>query len=287
MGSKSQIAKYIIDFLPFGKRFVDLFGGGGSMSHCAALSGKYESVLYNELNSVVADTFRHAINGEYAEGVFTPRWISREEFHAKKDVDGYVRLCWSFGNNGQDYLFSRELEVQKRHLFEAVVSGKINDAVRTLAPAFAGFAGGTIPERRRELRAAIKARRYNELQQLQQLQRLERLEQLEQLQQLERLEVSSLDYRDYEPRDGDVVYCDPPYEGTKGYGEAFDHSAFYDWAASCEFPVWFSSYEISDDRFAVVYQKQKRSLLNSAKSYLQKTEMLYANTAAQKIFFKQ
>ena len=54
MGSKSQIAEALIEVLPHGKRFVDLFGGGGAMSHCAALSGKYESVLYNELNSVVA-----------------------------------------------------------------------------------------------------------------------------------------------------------------------------------------------------------------------------------------
>lgn len=275
MGSKSQIAKYIIDFLPFGKRFVDLFGGGGAMSHCAALSGKYESVLYNELNSVVADTFRRAINGEYAEGVFTPRWISREEFHAKKNADGYVRLCWSFGNNGQDYLFSRELEAQKRPLFEAVVSGMFNNGVRALAPNLSGFSGRTIASRRLEIRKIMRQ------------ESLERLEQMQSLQSLESLEVSSLDYRDYEPREGDVVYCDPPYEGTGDYGEAFDHSAFYDWVASCEFPVWFSSYEISDDRFTVVYQKQKRSLLNSAKSYLQKTEMLYANTAAQKIFFKQ
>lgn len=274
MGSKSQIAKYIINFLPSGKRFVDLFGGGGAMSHCAALSGKYESVWYNELNSVVADTFRRAINGEYSEGVFTPRWISREEFHAKKDVDGYVKLCWSFGNDGKSYLFSRELEALKRPLFEAVVSGVVDNGVRALAPNFSGFSGRTIAARRKEIRKIMRR------------QSLEQLERLESLERLERLEVSSSDYREYEPREGDVVYCDPPYEDTKSYANGgFDHSAFYDWVASCEFPVWFSSYEISDDRFAVVYQRQKRSLQNGAMSYLQKTEKLYANAAAQKYFF--
>ena len=36
-GSKSRIAKEIIEILPSGDRFIDLFGGGGAMSHCAAL----------------------------------------------------------------------------------------------------------------------------------------------------------------------------------------------------------------------------------------------------------
>ena len=57
-GSKNGIAETLISLLPPGKRFVDLFGGGGAMTHCAVLSGKYESVLYNEVLPLVADTFR-------------------------------------------------------------------------------------------------------------------------------------------------------------------------------------------------------------------------------------
>ena len=51
-----------------------------------------------------------------------------------------------------------------------------------------------------------------DLQQLQQLERLERLEQLERLERLERLEIHLGSYEDYEYQEGDVVYCDPPYE---------------------------------------------------------------------------
>ncbi len=47
-GSKNRIAKDIINILPSGERFVDLFGGGFAMSHCALLSNKYNKVLYNE-----------------------------------------------------------------------------------------------------------------------------------------------------------------------------------------------------------------------------------------------
>ena len=39
-GSKNRIAGDLISLLPSGERFVDLFGGGFAMSHCALLSGK-------------------------------------------------------------------------------------------------------------------------------------------------------------------------------------------------------------------------------------------------------
>lgn len=118
MGSKSKIADDIMAIMPRGKRFVDLCGGGGAMTHCAALSGKYEEVYYNELNPLVADCFRKAIAGDYKNET---RWISREDFKRLKDVDGYVRLCWSFGNNGQDYMYSAEIEPWKKALHYARV----------------------------------------------------------------------------------------------------------------------------------------------------------------------
>ena len=40
-GNKSRIADIIINILPAGKRLVDLFGGGGAITHCGMLSGKW------------------------------------------------------------------------------------------------------------------------------------------------------------------------------------------------------------------------------------------------------
>lgn len=40
-GNKSRIADIIINILPQGKRLVDLFGGGGAITHCGMLSGKW------------------------------------------------------------------------------------------------------------------------------------------------------------------------------------------------------------------------------------------------------
>ena len=83
-GSKSSIADSIITFLPKGERFVDLFGGGFAMTDCAMRSGKYESFLYNELNPLLPELIKKAINGDYNYIKFKPEFVSREEFNAKR-----------------------------------------------------------------------------------------------------------------------------------------------------------------------------------------------------------
>lgn len=40
---------------------------------------------------------------------------------------------------------------------------------------------------------------------------------------------NSGDYLDLKIEDGSVVYCDPPYETTTGYGTDFDHKTFWNW----------------------------------------------------------
>ena len=40
------------------------------------------------------------------------------------------------------------------------------------------------------------------------------------------------DYRNLDIKDGSVVYCDPPYEGTTDYKTSFDHQAFWEWCRS-------------------------------------------------------
>ena len=102
-------------------------------------------------------------------------------------------------------------------------------------------------------------------------------QELEQLEQLERLEINNGSYLDYQYQDGDVVYCDPPYQGAKDYGTAFDHQQFYDWAASRPYQVFFSSYQITDDRFKIIWQTTKQSLMNSGSGQFTVTEFLYTN----------
>ena len=118
MGSKNKLAEEIVNFLPQKKVLVDLFGGGGAISVCASQSGKYEKIIYNELNSLISETFQKAINGEYEN---EHRWVSREEFEKLKKTDGYVAICFSFSNNCNTYMYGPKIEPYKRAYHYAIV----------------------------------------------------------------------------------------------------------------------------------------------------------------------
>jgi hypothetical protein len=274
---------------------------------------KYEHFHYNEIKSHIAETLRRAIAGEFSYDVFKPPWVSREEFHAKKATDGYVCSCLSFGNNAEDYLFSEDIEPYKRSMHMAVVFGEF-DALSSEVLRFSKWPAiaKTIKQRRyymiqliehyrktkipkvlhqflnekqrqslaahRPFQELEQLERLQRLQQLEQLERLQRLQQLQQLQQLQRINITSLDYRDVDILPGSVVYCDIPYAGTADYGGAFSHKDFFDWAASREFPVFISEYNVPDPRFKPVYTIDKRSLLTqSGESNKIKEERLYWN----------
>lgn len=270
MGSKDKIADDILSVLPRGKRFVDLFGGGFAMSHAALLSGKYEQVLYNEINPLLPKLIKDTLAGKYAN---ERRWISREDFSRLKDVDGYVRCIWSFGNQGDAYLFGKDKEHIKKLGHDFVCFGKDITGVPNIAET-------DMRVRRLYLQRFIK-KNTGERYELQQLEQLERLQRLHRLQRLQRLEINCGSYLDYKYQKGDIVYCDPPYEDTAKYdNDGFNHKQFYDWVASREYPVYFSSYEISDNRFNVVWQTEKQSLLNNSKETKKVvTEYLYCNKA--------
>ena len=134
------------------------------------------------------------------------------------------------------------------------------------------------------------------LESLESLERLERLQSLERLQRLERLErleniadmterailspqdmfieTSNISYSDYAYRDGDVVYCDPPYKNTNDYGIRFDSDAFWEWARTRIYPVYVSEYQAPED-FVSIWNKEKRSLLNSESLTAPRTEHIF------------
>ena len=122
-GSKNAIAKWITEQLPSSDCFVDLFGGGGAITHAAMLSGKWKRFIYNDFDAVTVKAFRMAVNGEFAD---ERRWISREDFQGLKN-DPYAALCFSFGNNGENYAYSKEVEPWKRALHYAYVYSDVSE----------------------------------------------------------------------------------------------------------------------------------------------------------------
>ena len=119
-GSKNKIAEWVVAHLPKATHFYDLFAGGCAITHCAALSGKFEVLHANDLNGSMVELFKGAMAGDYANET---RWISREDFLRLKDSDPYVASCWSFGNNLKGYMYSEEIEPWKKALHYARVFG--------------------------------------------------------------------------------------------------------------------------------------------------------------------
>ena len=239
-GNKSRIADIIINLLPSGRRLVDLFGGGGAITHCAMLSGKWEYFLYNDINPLITELFMNAIDGKYKD---ERRVITREQFFELVNVDPVVKYMWSFGNDGKSYLWGKDDEETKLQACRIVLAETPNERrleyVRFIKM-LPSWSGGTLAR----------------------LQAIEHLQALTQLEALKRLEALNIDYRDYKYEQGDIVYCDIPYEklgeNMSGYGVDFDNLEFYEWAKSADFPVFFSSYEISDKSF---YKKKVKSIM--------------------------
>ena len=285
MGSKSKIAMSIVNILPNGKRLIDLFGGGGAITCCALYLHKYKKVMYNEFNPLCEKLFEDAIKGKYNEKIFTPKFITREEFNAHKDDDGYIKYICSFGNNGSAYMYSSDNENIKHIAQDFIVFNKWDDFLGKFIDKKL-LVGKTINDRRMEFIKMIKQKqpKMAQIQQLcqwerlQQLERFNQLSNLEQLQRWERLEFNCGSYEDYHYQEGDIVYCDPPYGGTAEYSDSFNYSKFLDWCASRPYEVFFSSYDKNyDKRFYKYWQEKKRVLLSKVGTNLKKIETLYTN----------
>lgn len=326
-GSKNTIAKRIIDLLPRADTFVDLFAGGCAMTHCAMGSGKYRNFIANDIGDA-PQLFANAIAGKYRD---ERRWISREDFFALKDTDPYIRLCWSFGNSGGQYMYSKEVEPWKRALHYAKVFGDrgellkfgiVSDGSRADIQAHhaeykeryirwymenrmntsAELAqqitdtkaeiAKTKEELRQYLCDALRAsgltqaevgrrlgtqmqghyfgrsqwefpteEHYNRMREFMPLKPyaevygyfylLETIESLQSLQSLESLQRLQGDYRSVTIPPDCVIYCDPPYKDTAGYGVDFDHEAFYEWARKQTAPLFISEYQMPDDFMCV------------------------------------
>ena len=310
-GSKSRIAHWVIDNLPRGRVLIDAFAGGCAITHRALLSNKWQTVIANDINGEYPQLFADAMRGKYRD---ERRWISREDFERLKSKDAFVACCWSFGNNLQDYMYSKAIEPYRRALHYAIVFDDFAP-MQELMPEVAQAVHDAIHwipnthDRRITARNVIvktlkrltgdnyahqiiqsnplyqtirhTSRNTPSLERLQSLESLERLQGLESLERMESLQVTSLSYDEIDIPDGAVVYCDPPYHACDkrlydSTAKAFDHCAFYDWCVrvSKTNPIFISEYSIEDDRFEIVAEKQKMTSMSS-KTAFNVTERLY------------
>lgn len=296
MGSKQSICKNICAIFPKADNFYDLFGGGFSITDCMIRhrSKDYKQFHFNEIRPGVCELIKDAIAGKYNYEVFKPKWISREDFFEKKDSDAYVKLLWSFGNNGKDYLFGPDIEEYKRSLHNAIIFNEFNDLALKMLGIKSFNDAFSIKDRRFFLsNRAMVGNKFKSNERLQQLERLEKLQKLEQLQQLLQFKYLSFyngSYDQVEIKKDSIIYCDIPYQGTGEYdksGTTFDRKAFLDWADMQNNPVFISEYQVNDNRFKQIFQISKRALFCQKKNIANKIEKLYANKAGIKKIFNK
>lgn len=253
-GSKSAIAKWIVDLLPPSHTLVDLFAGGCAVTHCAMLSGKWDRFVVNDLTDAPT-MFVDAIKGEYDGYCTIP---DRDQFNQEKATDYALSVLNSFSNNGSDYLWSKELEPVKVHASRMLAMPSMHERrmeYKKFIHALSDYIreGDAVRKLTGSSDGKDKAHGLQRLECLERLERLqgllglERLQGLQGLQGLERLERLQMDYREVPIERGATVYADPPYRGTiPGAYAEFDYREFDEWLASVDFPVYVSEYTCPD-----------------------------------------
>lgn len=94
---------------------------------------------------------------------------------------------------------------------------------------------------------------------------------------LRNIVFNCIDYQDVKDISGYVIYCDPPYSGTKQYGtsKGFNHDAFWEWARrkSTDNIVIVSEHNAPDDFQCVWEQEITRTIDNTKR--VKATEKLF------------
>lgn len=256
-GSKNRLAEKIIRHLPEADTLVDVFFGGGAITHCAMVHGKFKNYIANDIRTT-PQFFKECLEGKHSNDL---RWISADDFAKSSRDDWFVRLIWSFSNNCNTYIYGKKIEAYKKAFHYAICFDDFN----LLEELYCDFVCDKVKEhlegipveswndRRLAAMHAVKelmALRPNELtrsnfgcstdtgsnlqQHLENTYRINNLMHSSRIQHLERLNRASdlnvsannlhcynLDYHlltDVLP-DNAVVYLDPPYKGTFDYSE--------------------------------------------------------------------
>ena len=268
-GSKNQIAKWLIDQLPHADTFVDLFFGGGAVTHAALLSGKYKRFIINDIDARLPKLFLECAYGKHTVESHT-EWISREEFHRLKDTDAYVALVWSFGNNGIDYIYGKDIEQFKYDYHQAVYFGDLGGLERygyKLTPSTEKTVYGRYLDYQRQIKQQVPTA---------QLEVASRQIEIERLQSLQSLQSYGTSYENVPIPPNSLIYCDIPYADTNcGKYDGFKHDLFYEWALQQD-NIFISEYGMPSNFIEIA--NTEKVILSSADGNSQKAvERLYTN----------
>jgi site-specific DNA-adenine methylase len=280
-GNKQAIAWQITSLFPKCEHLLDACCGGGSIGLTAAARGICRHVTLNDIYKPVIMLLEALITGRHDIDFKNPPCYSRNDFNTaiervKNDTytpnDVMIMFCYSFGNNGKNYLYGKDTE-QAKLLAQQVVCAPTWQQRRLLLRSFVLFL----------TKNKQRMGRPQSIESLENLKRLQELEGLERLERLERLEgdilfsnnnIFKIDYAPY-----DCIYFDIPYKGCASYFSEFNHAEFWDMFMALPMPAFASEYE-APDFVPLIEEFDKRILFSSANKTAHKTEKVFANQAA-------
>lgn len=311
MGSKSKIVKHIVPLFPSADNFVDLFAGGGAVTHYAMTTNKYKHFIYNDINPLMPKAFEMALSGEFEK---EKRWISREEFFRLRDTDPYAAICFSFGNDLSTYMYGKEIEPIKEAYHYALFFGDYSLAKERMGIDLTPLEKcPTIKGKYAMLKRIVKTTPISVETRLQSMERqgriaqigpppkvLWRFESAERMWRCEKtaaaisehnangsrklplsdvIEFHSTDYQAVPIPDNSVIYCDIPYCGTETYHRhkktEFDYERFYDWAYSQTQPIFISEYWMPEDRFRCIAEIKRTDTFSATNNQKRVAEKIF------------
>ena len=267
-GSKNTIAEDLVKCLPRGKKLLDACCGGGAVLMAAAMSGRWDNVVGNDLNAAtIALLDAVLIHKGQIEYEHPPICTRNDFFHSLQRIkngdftiqDCVNKYCASFGNDGKTYIYGKDIEDYKLTAERMLTAEKLDERRKFY----------------RKFHALINTDDSEDKERLQKLEYMQRLQSLERLERLERLDIFNIDYKEF-----DVVYFDIPYKATNKYDYEFDHERFYSLFNSLKkdlnIPAFLSEY---DAPFTCVAEFEKRQLMAASVGSSKATtrEKLYFN----------
>ena len=263
-GSKNSIAEWVYSHFPKADNFYDLFAGGCAITQVALMRQEYKNYFCNDIDGGGIELFLNAIYGKYKN---ENRWIDRATFFREKDKDPYIKYCWSFGNNGRNYLYGEDLEPLKKAWHYAIFFNDFSlgkelglnfEPIEHLQDTYSKYI-----EVKRITESACLLNKSDDYRIIS----LERLQQLEALNRLQSLQSLQSDFSCVEVLPSSIIYCDIPYHQTDAYeegkGNNFDYERFYSWCEKQTEPLFISEYWMPEDRFECIDSIEKTVTLQS------------------------
>ena len=275
-GSKNQIAEWVCSHFPKATNFYDLFAGGCAITQIVLMESEYKNYFCNDIDLGGILLFMNAIYGKYQN---ESRWISREDFIVLKNKEPYVKYCWSFGNNGRDYLYSKEIEPYKKAWHYAIyfndfsLAEKLNVNLQQLK--YINDIREKYIASKNIIKNCVKRESDGQRNSIAELRQMESLNRLQSLQSLQSLQLSNRSYENNKIDKDSVVYCDIPYINTNCYGKknvnTFDYKKFYDWCSKQKELVIISEYTMPEDFICIdAIEKSVQLCSGSSKKAIEK-----------------